>query len=182
MKLIKLDRSEINKIINEMKLFDETYKAIEAYYIDLMKREKEEELLQLQLEDLRNELRANLFEQESATVSEKVYLRIKQKEISLRMEAVTSVLADVIQEKSELKVKHAPLFLIALQKDAKRTLGLYNANVIIDKMIYEMLLAISDIGKEMRNQYNAIASDIRNVLEDEKVKEAYKEIENSFYS
>ena len=121
MKLIKLDRSEINKVIKEMKLFDETYTAIEVYYKDLIKREKEEELLQQQLDDLRNELRANLFEQESATVSEKVYLRIKQKEISLRTEAVSSVLADVIQEKSELKVKHAPLLLVALQKDAKET-------------------------------------------------------------
>lgn len=48
---------------------------IEAYKADVSQKEKEEELLQQELQDLRNELSAILLEQESSTVSEKVYLR-----------------------------------------------------------------------------------------------------------
>ncbi|QFY71371.1 hypothetical protein CEQ83_02170 [Priestia megaterium] len=159
------------------KLFTETEKALAAYKEQVKKLDEQERELNTELATIEAEMTANVFAQENATVSESVYLKIQAKELVNRNDIINVLLEELAEERSELKLKFVPVLREAL---AKTPYHEYNATEIAERYRYMMLTEIADIGGQMREQFSAIAPDIREVFQDQKVKERYPRLANAY--
>lgn len=162
-------------------LFVETKKVIEEYNKQAEALEAQEQELKGELEVLQAEMTAIMIDMETASVSDKVYLKIKQKEIVTKTEIIGTILEDLQEEKTALRLQFAPIYRQALRQDAVNRSG-YSATEIAKKYRYMMLQEISEIGIQMQHQYNAIAPDIYEVFEDEAVRKEFPRLEYVFNS
>jgi hypothetical protein len=161
------------------KLFIETEKVVSAYKERVSKLDQQELELNSELVALQDELTANILDQETAGVAELVYLKIAAKEINHKTEIIQVLLEEVAEEKKALKLEFTPIYRTAIQKDRSNKAG-YGATEIVEKYKYLMLTEISDIGAQMQEQYRKIAPDIREVFEDEAVRQEYRRIGYAF--
>lgn len=162
-------------------LFVEVKKVIGTYKADAEVLEAQERELNADLEALQAELTANLLDSEGADVTEKVYLKIRQKEIVSKSEVIDTVLEELQEEKAQLKLEYVPKLREAKGKDGK-VKAEYDANTIVDKYKYLMLSEIAEIGKDMQKQYYSIAPDLMDILDDPKVNEVYRNVKYQFTS
>lgn len=158
-------------------LFTEAEKALAAYKEQVKKLDEQERELNAELATIEAEMTANVFAQENATVSESVYLKIQAKELVQRNEIIEVLLEELAEERSELKLKFVPVLREALGKTPYHE---YNATEIVERYRYMMLTEIADIGSQMREQFSEIAPDIREVFQDQKVKERYPRLAYSY--
>ena len=167
---------------NEVKvkdLFVETKKVVAAYKEKVGELDQQEEELKAELETLEHDLTMNLLDQEGATLSERIYLKAQAKAINSKVEIIDTMLEELDEAKTALKIEYVPIYREVLQQDRKG-FSQYNANEIVDHYRYQMLKEIADIGKQMQSQYNELAPDIFEVFQDPKVKENFRRIEYSF--
>lgn len=171
------------KKMNEVKitdLFVETKKVVAAYKAKIGELDRQETELKAELDTLQHELTLNLLDQqEGATLSERIYLKAQAKGINSKVEIIISMLEELEEAKTNLKLEYVPIYREVLQQDRKG-FSQYNANEIVDHYRYQMLKEIADIGKQMQIQYNELAPDILEVFQDPKVKENFRRIEYSF--
>ncbi len=160
-------------------LFTETKKALAEYEAKAKQLDLQERELNAELNVLQEEMTANILDQEGATVSELVYLKIQSKEINQKTEIIKVLLEELAEERTALKLQFTPIIREALRKDgAKRTP--YNATEIVEKYRYQMLKEVADIGKQMQRQYHEIAPNIYEVFEDSEVKKEFPRLEYVF--
>lgn len=163
-----------------MNLFTETEKVIAEYKEKAEKIHQQERELNAELNVLQEEMTTNMLAKETATISELIYLRIQGVEIVNKTEIIKSLLEEVAEERTDLKVKFTPILQEALKNDRQSFAGIYSANEIVNKYRYQMLKEIANIGKQMQGQYNTIAPDVLDIIEDAAVKETFPRVENSF--
>jgi hypothetical protein len=161
------------------KLFTETDKAVAEYKAQVEEIDNQEQELKADLMALQDEMTGNMLELENAPVSEKVYLKVRNKEIISKVDIINVLLEELAEERTALKLKVTPIFRDAIRKDGANLNG-YNAVEIAERYRYEMLKEISEIGVQMQRQYYEIAPDIYEVFEDSKVKEEFPRLEYSF--
>ena len=156
-------------------LFIETKKAVAAYQAEAVLLDQQESELNAELDVLQEELTENMISQEGASVSDRVYLRMRGKEISVRADIINNVLAELQEERHELKLKYAAIFTSVLAEDRKNSPS-YSAKVqdIVNGRIYSMLEEIAGISQQMAQQHNALSRDINEVFQDEKVNEVHR--------
>lgn len=160
-------------------LFLETKKVVATYKEKVGELDQQENVLKAELDTLTHELTLNLLDQEGATLSERIYLKAQAKGINSKVEIIDTMLEEIDEAKTALKMEYVPIYREVLQQDRKG-FSQYNANEIVDHYRYQMLKEIADIGKQMQSQYNELAPDIFEVFQDPKVKENFKRIEYSF--
>lgn len=158
-------------------LFIETEKVLAAYKEEVSKLDEQERELNAELSTIEAEMTANVLAQESSTVHELVYLKIQGKKLVQRNEIINVLLEELAGERSALKLRFVPVLREALGKTPYHE---YNATEIAERYRYMMLTEIADIGSQMREQFREIAPDIREVFQDEKVKEQYPRLAHSF--
>jgi hypothetical protein len=160
-------------------LFTETKKVIEEYKAKVEDLDNQELELKADLAALQQEMTLNMLDQDNAPASEKVYLKVRNKEIVSKVGIINVLLEEMAEERTALKLKFTPIYRDAIRKDGANMNG-YDAVQIAERYRYEMLKEISDIGVQMQKQYHEIAPDIYEVFEDSKVKEEYPRLEYSF--
>ncbi|WP_394190573.1 hypothetical protein [Paenisporosarcina quisquiliarum] len=161
-------------------LFVETEKVVAAYQEKVNKLDRQERELNAELNVLQEEMTSNILNQEGATISELVYLKISAKEIVQKTEIIKVLLEELAEERTALKLQFTPIYRTALRTDIANRNGRYNANDIVERHRYEMLKEIAGIGKQMQKQYFAIAEDIYEVFEDSEVKTEFPRLEYAF--
>ncbi|OZT14622.1 hypothetical protein CHN50_02200 [Priestia aryabhattai] len=160
-------------------LFTETKKVIADYKAESEKLDQQERELNAELAVLQEEMTNNILDQETATVSELVYLKISAKEIVQKTEIIKVLLEELAEERTALKLEFTPIYRSAIRQDAKSK-AVYNATEIVEKYRYQMLKEIADIGKQMQSQYHEIAPDVYEVFEDIEVKKEFPRLEYVF--
>jgi hypothetical protein len=177
---VKVDRKSIDKMIKEISLFDETKSVLTAYQKEVSKLNEREEELNKQLEEIQEKHTQNLLDQESADVSELIYLKKMNRELVYETEVITSLLEELAEEKASLKIKYVPLINQAKREDMNNNAGRYNANEIVTQLRYEMLKIIADVSAEMKRQYRSVEPDVLEIFDDPKVKETFLERQVTF--
>lgn len=179
--MIKIDRKEVDKLLNDMDLFVHTKAALVDYKAELKQLEVRGEKLEEKLARIQSEHTENLLKLEGNTdVNAIIELKMENIHLVSKSKVVAALLESLEEEKTDLKIKHAPLFDAALKTDMQARGGKYDLNQIIDIVRYEMIRAIADIGKEMKKQFFAIESDVKEVFDDVAVRETYVQIGRGF--
>jgi hypothetical protein len=161
-------------------LFVETKKVVADYKEKVSKLNDQERELNAELITLQDEMTANILDQEGASVSELVYLKIQAKEINYKTEIIKVLLEELAEERAALKLEFTPIYRTAIRKDYSDKSGQYNATEIMERYRYLMLKEISDIGKQMQQQYFDIAPDVYEVFEDSEVQKEFPRLEYVF--
>lgn len=158
-------------------LYPETKKAVAAYQAEVHLLDSEEQELNAELELLQQEMAENMLSQEGANVSDRVYLRMRGKEISVRADIINTVLTELEEERHELKLKYVPIFGKSSLEDNKKSPS-YSEKVqeLVDGYIYAMLEEIADMSGQVKQQHNAISVGVNEVYKDEKVNEVHRNL------
>lgn len=162
-------------------LYIEAKKAVNAYQEEVQHLDAQEQELKAELAVLQEEMTQNMLDQEGSSVSDRIYLRIRGKEISSRADIIATVLAELQEERQELKLKYATIFKEALVEDRKQSPN-FSAKVqaIIDGHIYAMLAEVADLSGQLKQQHNSISGGINAVYQDEKVNEVHRNLRYRF--
>lgn len=160
-------------------LFIETKQVVADYKGKAEVLDQEEQELQAELVALQEEMTAILLDQENANLSERIYLKAHAKGINSKVEIIHSMLEELDEKRSALRLAFVPVFQEVLRKDRAGS-NEYDVTEIAIRYRYELLTEIADMGKQFQKQYHAIAPDIYEVFEDPKVKEEYPRLEYSF--
>jgi hypothetical protein len=162
-------------------LFVETKKVVEEYKKQAEVIHQQEQELKLELAVMQSEMDAIFLDMEATdSLSDKIYLHSKVKEIVSKAEIVETMLEDLEGEKTALKLKFSPLYQQALRKDSA-VKNSYSATQIVEKYKYLMLQEIAEIGEQMQSQYREISEDVYEVFEDSEVKKQYPRLEYYFH-
>lgn len=158
-------------------LYVETQKALAAYQNEIHLLDAEEQELNTELEALQQEMAENMLSQEGSNVSDRVHFRMRGKEISTRAEIISAVLAELVEERHELKLKYVPIFASAMAEDAKGKPS-YSVKVqeIINCHLYTMLEEIADMSAQLKQQHDTISSGLNEVYQDPQVNEVHRNI------
>jgi hypothetical protein len=154
-------------------LFIETKKVIADYKKEAERIDQQERELNAELNVLQEEMTTNILDQDTAGVSEMIYLKIQAKEIVKRKEIIDVLLEELAEERTALKLEFVPLLRTALGKTGIHE---YDVTEMVERYRYELLKEVADTGKQIRNQYTEIESDIMEVFEDSRVKEQHPHI------
>ncbi|MCU5705281.1 hypothetical protein OCF67_13900 [Bacillus wiedmannii] len=160
-------------------LFVETKQVIAEYKAKAENLDQEEPELQAELVAMQEEMTAILLDQENANLSERIYLKAQAKGINSKLEIVNSMLEELNEKRSALKLAYVPVFQEVLRKD-RSSANEYDVTELAIRHRYELLTKVADMGKQFQKQYHAIAPEIYEVFEDTKVKEEYPRLEHSF--
>lgn len=160
-------------------LFVETKKVTADYKEKAEALNQEEQELKAELEALQEEMTAILLDQENANLSERIYLKAQAKGINSKLEIVHSMLEELNEKRSALKLAYVPVLQDVLRKD-RSSANEYDMTELAIRHRYELLTEIAGVGKQFQKQYHDIAPEIYEVFEDTKVKEQFSRLEHSF--
>ncbi|OSX87039.1 hypothetical protein BTJ45_05277 [Bacillus mycoides] len=160
-------------------LFVETKKIVAEYKGHAELLDKEEQELQKELVAMQEEMTAILLDQENANLSERIYLKAQAKGIHSKLEIIHSMMEELSEKRSALKLAYVPVFQDVLRKDRSNA-NEYDVTELAIRHRYELLTEVAGVGKQFQQQYHAIAPEIYEVFEDAKVKQEYPRLEHSF--
>jgi hypothetical protein len=160
-------------------LFVDTEKVVKDYKEKASKIDQQERELKAELNVLQEEMTNNILDQEGASISELVYLKISVKKIVQKTEIISVLLEELAEERTALKLAFTPTYRTAIRNDKANTSG-YNATEIVVRYRYEMLKEIADIGVQMQKQYRDISEEVYELFEDSEVKKEFPRLEYVF--
>ncbi|MEW8980848.1 MAG: hypothetical protein AB2388_03745 [Bacillus anthracis] len=160
-------------------LFVETKKVVNEYKEKVEVLNQEEQELQAELAALQEEMTAILLDQENANLSERIYLKAQANGINSKVEIIHSMLEELDEKRTALKLAYVPAFQDVLRKE-RSTSNEYDMTELAIRHRFELLTEIAGVGKQFQKQYHAIAPDIYEVFGDPKVKEEFPRLEHSF--
>ncbi|PEW04511.1 hypothetical protein CN425_05100 [Bacillus cereus] len=160
-------------------LFIETKEVLTEYKKHVEVLDKEEQELQAELVAMQEEMTAILLDQENANLSERIYLKAQAKGINSKLEIIHSMLEELNEKRSALKLAYVPVLQDVLRKD-RSSANEYDVTELVIRHRYELLTEVAGVGKQFQQQYHAIAPEIYEVFEDTKVKEEFPRLEHSF--
>ncbi|MGE7596513.1 hypothetical protein ACQKMY_25880 [Peribacillus frigoritolerans] len=153
-------------------LFVETRKTVKQYKAKCRDLNKQESELKSELVAIQTEHTANLISQETATLSERIYLNMQAKGLVDKAQVINAMLEELEDKRTDLKMQTVTSLQEAITKDA-RVKSQYDTNEIVDTHLYRMFTELTEIGGQFQSQYRAIAPDILELYEDPKVQEAF---------
>lgn len=160
-------------------LFVETKKIVAEYKEHAEVLDKEEQELQAELVAMQEEMTVILLDKENGNLSERIYLKAQAKGINSKLEIIDSMLEELNEKRSALKLAYVPVLQEVLRKD-RSSANKYDVTELAIRHRYELLTEVAEMGKQFQKQYHAIAPDIYEVFEDTKVKEEFPRLEHSF--
>lgn len=166
---VKVDRKSVDNAIKEMDIFRNTKAAIGNYDNELKLIKERETELKKQLNELQTKLTENLLLLDSEkSVTKVIELKKQNHGFVQDSKMIESLLEEIQEDKTSLKLQYAPIYKKALREDSTEA-NQYNVNPLVNQMKYEMLKAVADLGVEMKRQYFEINHDVQEVFEDSEV-------------
>jgi hypothetical protein len=153
-------------------LFTETRKVLSGYQEKSEGLNQQKSELRAELVALQAEHTANLMGQETATLTERIYLNLQAKGLVDKASVINAMLEELEGKRTDLKIETVSLLQEAITKDA-RVKSQYDTNEIVDGYLYKMFAELTEIGGQMQSQYRAIAPEVLEIFEDSKVQEAF---------
>lgn len=179
--MITINRKSVDKLITGMDILMLTKVAVANYKADLQLLEDRGQKLSEKLATIQQSHTDNLLKLDGCTdVDQIITLKLENINLVANTKVVSSLLEGLEEEKTDLKVKHAPLYEAATKADMQARGGKYDANVIVSELRYQMIRSIADIGKAMQEQYFSIEADVKEVFDDIAVKETHVHIGRGF--
>lgn len=172
---LKLDVSEIAKIISELDLYKEGVKVLQQYHAE----EEELDARKVQLEARMNELKEliNKSEQECQThkndMTTYIHLKAEQKQLKTELEITEEVAKELKTDYTNLKFKYVPQLRTALSKDEKEKQELFEATKELIQLRFDLLHGMATLSKALQQQQVKIW-DANEILDDEEVKERFR--------
>ena len=160
-------------------IFKETEKVLKEYKAQAEEFNKQEQELNAELVALNDELTAIMLDIETASITERVYFKIRSKEVNSKTEIINKLLEELDEERTELKLQFTPILKEAQANDRKGNVE-YNATEIVEKYRYLMLTEIAELFKEMQSHYFAVDPEVMDIFDDSTVKEVHPRIYYSF--
>ncbi|HDR7590550.1 TPA: hypothetical protein QCX48_005492 [Bacillus mycoides] len=179
--MLKIDRKAVDKAIEEMELFTATKEVLKQYEAEKKVLEKREEALNERLEQLSTQHAQTLMDREFATenVSEYILLSQQLTKFNEEVQLINSLQEQLKEDFTKLKLKYAPTIQATYSKELRAKDDLH-VNDMVDSVRYELLKAVTDYAKEVRNQQAPLMPVIEEFLGDEKVMEANRGFKRSF--
>ncbi|PFB15489.1 hypothetical protein CN399_12545 [Bacillus cereus] len=179
--MLKIDRTAVDKAIEEMELFTATKEVLANYEAEKKVLEKREEALNERLAMLSSQHAQTLIDREFATenVSEYILLSQQLTKFNEEVQLITSLQEQLKEDFTELKLKYAPTIQATYGKELRAKDDLH-VNDMVDSVRYELLKAVTDYAREVRNQQAPLMPVIEEFLDDEKVMESNRSFKRSF--
>ncbi|KWW22733.1 hypothetical protein AS888_00025 [Peribacillus simplex] len=179
--MLKIDRSEVDKAIENMVMFTRTEKVLADYEEEkqvLVKRENglNERMIQLQ------EQHAQLLVDREVTrdnTSDYIYLSKQLTSTDEDMKIIISLLEQSKEDFKALKQKHLPIIRnsFSMEISAKSE---FPVNEVVDLVKYELLTAIADYASEVSRQQAPLMPAIYEFLHDEELMETNRGFRRAF--
>lgn len=179
--MIKFDRTEVDKAIEELNMFEATKKVIEDYENEKKLLEKREEELNNKISELQELHATLLIDRETAkdTPSDYIYLSTQLTKTNEEMNILLSLQDELKNDFKELKMKYTPIIQDTYYKDSQERYN-FNVNEAVEKTRYELIKAIADYSNAVKAQERPLMNTIQEFLDDKEVMEANRSFKRRF--
>ncbi|MGQ8856978.1 hypothetical protein, partial [Bacillus sp. TSA_307] len=179
--MLRIDRTAIDTAIEEMELFTATKEVLASYEAEKEVLEKREEALNERLAKLSTQHSQTLMDREFATenVSEYILLSQQLTKFNEEVQLINSLQEQLKDDFTALKQKYAPTIQATYGKDLK-TKDKLHVNDMVDSVRYELIKAITDYAREVRNQQAPLMDTMSEFLDDETVMESNRGFQRLF--
>ncbi|EJR43719.1 hypothetical protein IIM_05357 [Bacillus cereus VD107] len=179
--MLQIDRTAVDTAIKEMELFTATKEVLARYEDEKALLEKREEALNERLAQLSSQHAQTLIDREFATenVSEYILLSQQLTKFNEEVQLITSLQEQLKEDFTELKLKYAPTIQTTYSKELRAKDEL-NVNDMVDSVRYELIKAVHDYAREVRNQQAPLMTTIGEFLDDTAVLEANRGFKRLF--
>ncbi|MFB5579538.1 hypothetical protein [Bacillus cereus] len=152
--MIKLDRTAVDKTIEEMKLFEATKEVLASYEAEKEALVKREEALTERLAQLQEQHIQLMMDREVATDNPSDYIYISKQLTNINEDIkVITLLQDQLKEDfTALKQKYMPLIRETYSKDSSARNKHFNVSEAVSHVRDELKLIISDYEKAINKQ------------------------------
>lgn len=152
--MLKIDRTAIDKAIEEMELFTATKEVLAKYEVEKEVLEKREEALNERLEKLSTQHAQTLMDREFASenVSEYILLSQQLTKFNEEVKILNSLQKEVKANFTELKKKYMPIIQETYKNDSAARLKHFNIGETIAHVQNELKQVISDYKKAIHEQ------------------------------
>lgn len=179
--MLQIDRTAIDKAIEEMEMFTATKEVLAKYETEKVLLEKREIALNERLAKLSTQHAQTLIDREFATdnVSEYILLSQQLTKFNEEVKLITSLQEQLKEDFTELKLKYAPTIQEVYSKDLREKDKL-PVNDMVDSVRYELIKSITDYAREVRNQQAPLMPVIGEFLDDKEVMESNRGFQRLF--
>lgn len=155
MTLLKVDIAGVEAAIQNMKLYKETEKVLKAYEVEVKKLEEQRTELLDEKTKYQTIMTENLLKQQEEKATARQLIEAKKDYAVLVMElsTINTVLEETEKQIADVKAKYFPLLKEAEGKDKSAMYETYNMTEDIQQTLYDMLMAMANVGKEMKLQH-----------------------------
>jgi hypothetical protein len=170
--MLKIDRSAVDKAIEDLEMFTATKKVLREYEAEKEVLVKRGDDLSKRVAELQKEHTRLLLEREGSkdNTSDYIYLS-KLTAADEEMKIIISLQEQLKEDFTSLKMKYAPIIQATYSKDlsAKNQLPV---NDMVEYARYELVKAIYDFACEVRKQQSPLLPAIGEFLDDKTVMES----------
>lgn len=172
---LKLDVTELAKIISELDLYKETVKVLEEYHVE----EEKLDARKAQLEARVNELKELINKSEQECQMHKndmttyIHLKAEQKQLKTELEVTEEIASEIKADYTNLKFKYVAPLRQAQGKDGQEKQELFDATKELIQLRFEIYHCLSTLSKAMLQQQVKIW-DANEILDDAEVQRRFK--------
>ncbi|HDR7673279.1 TPA: hypothetical protein QCX88_001312 [Bacillus wiedmannii] len=152
--MLKIDRTSVDKAIEEMELFTATKEVLASYEAEKEALKKREDVLTERLAQLQEQHIQLMMDREVATDNPSDYIYISKQLTNINEDVkVITLLQDQLKEDfTALKQKYMPLIRETYSKDSSAIHKHFNVNEAVSYVRDELKLVISDYEKAISKQ------------------------------
>ncbi|WP_258131851.1 hypothetical protein [Bacillus cereus] len=179
--MLKIDRTAVDKAIEEMELFTDTKEVLAKYEAEKEALVKRGDVLTEKLAQLQEQHTQTLIDREVANdnPSDYIYLSAQLTKIDDEVMILLSLQDQLKGDFTALKQKYAPTIQEVYSKDLRGKDQL-PVNDMVDSVRYELIKSISDYAREVRNQQAPLMTTIGEFLDDKEVMEENRNFKRLF--
>ena len=171
--MLKIDRSAVDKAIEDLEMFTATKKVLSDYEIEKKSLENRGEALIKRAAELQEQHSATMIDREVSkdNPSDYIYLSKELTQMDEEMKIILTLQEQLKEDFTSLKMKYAPIIQATYSKDlsAKNQLPV---NDMVEYVRYELVKSIYDFASEVRKQQSPLLPAIGEFLDDKTVMDA----------
>lgn len=179
--MLKIDRTAVDKAIEEMELFTATKEVLANYEAEKEALEKRGDVLTERLAQLQEQHTQTLIDREVASdnPSDYIYLSAQLTKFDDEVKILLSLQDQLKEDFTALKQKFAPTIQETYAKDLREKDKL-PVNDMVDSVRYELIKSIYDYAREVRKQQAPLMDTIGEFLDDKEVMETNRNFPRLF--
>ncbi|GAB1810529.1 hypothetical protein [Priestia megaterium] len=174
---LKLDVTELAKIISELDLYKETVKVLEEYHVEEEKLDARKAQLEKRVDELKELIKKNEAEcqmyKDADDMTTYIHLKSEQKQLRSELEVTEEVASEIKADYTNLKFKYVAPLRQAQGKDGQEKQELFDATKELIQLRFEIYHCLSTLSKAMLQQQVKIW-DANEILDDAEVQRRFK--------